>query len=316
MKTHTEVHSISPTDFLPDIRSATISKDSTVTAFAQINPGGKGFNILVRNNLGADVITTHRVRTEIIKLLDISTSGRLLAFLEQTPEGPERNNGSRYNLVVLDIASGYRHILDSFEGHIIPTSSDNFYDNTSTFPVTAFFGNNENDPILFAFEPANNKGCVWRKSPRNCAWKSTWHTTFDATFKPLKFFDNDNSIMGIYREGYYEFSILSADKHHHIAEVRWSGYGLMLAAWSGRFHCCINTECQSEKGFKVIPFNITRICHSISVANNPTKDSWPAGEKLLRIPRGVSFHISGIFAVNKLGRNILLGRLYILHQCG
>ncbi|EGE06591.1 hypothetical protein TEQG_05589 [Trichophyton equinum CBS 127.97] len=223
----------------------------TVMAFAQINPGGKGFNILVRNNLGADVITTHRVRTEIIKLLDISTSGRLLAFLEQTPEGPERNNGSRYNLVVLDIASGYRHILDSFEGHIIPTSSDNFYDNTSTFPVTAFFGNNENDPILFAFEPANNKGCVWRKSPRNWAWKSTWHTTFDATFKPLKFFDNDNSIMGIYREGYYEFSILSADKHHHIAEVRWSGYGLMLAAWSGRFHCCINTECQSEKGFKI-----------------------------------------------------------------
>ncbi|KDB21518.1 hypothetical protein H109_06549 [Trichophyton interdigitale MR816] len=253
--TQTEVHSISPTDFLPDIRSATISQDSTVTAFAQINPGGKGFNILVRNNLGAGVITTHHVRTEIIKLLDISTSGHLLAFLEHTPEGPGKNQGSRYNLVVLDIASGYRHILDSFEGHIIPTSSDNFYDNTSNFPITAFLGNIEYNHILFAFEPANNKGRVWRKSPENSApistWKSTWHTAFDATFKPLKFFDNDNSIMGIYREEYYEFSILSADKHHHIAEVRWSGYGLMLAAWSGRFHCCINTECQSEKGFKI-----------------------------------------------------------------
>lgn len=313
VKTQAEVHSISSTDFLPDISSAALSPDSTVTAFAQMGPEGKGFNIWVRNNFGAGVTTTHRVRNGIIKLLDISTSGRLLAFLEQTPEAPGRKHVFHYNLVVLDVALGYRHILDCFAGRIIPTSSDNFYDNTLPFLVTAFFGDNENEPILFAFEPANSKGRVWRKCPGNWTWKSTWYTTFDATLRPLKFFDRDNWIMGIHREGYYTFSILSADNHPRIAEVRRSGYGFMLVAWSAHSRYCINTECQSEKGFKVIPFNIPRICHSISFANNLTKDNRPAGERLLRIPQGVLFHISGILAVNHLSRDTCLGRLYILH---
>ncbi|EFR00511.1 hypothetical protein MGYG_03515 [Nannizzia gypsea CBS 118893] len=252
VKTRASVHSLFTTDFLLEIKSAIISRDRTVTAFALFKDSErKKINIWIRDNFRTDV-QMHCVYNGIACLLDISTSGRLLALLE-SPEAFDEDEESTYNLVVLEITSGNRNILHSFT---IPTHIPKSKNNHNAL-FKAFFGDNEKEPVLFVSDKVESVGRVWRKS--RWGWKRIGDprvkgARVEPAFQPLKFSDDGTEVVGIHKWG-----VCSIDAHNHykiplsMEEVDddLEVVNVMESSWGGHYLYCVDTEKRCEETFKI-----------------------------------------------------------------